>query len=178
MLKGEPTRLMKNSSREVATTHIVETGAESLMINNIGIQRGHPEDVNSVGICTSTSNSKPPATPTNEKLTDAPPVTSKLGSAASPILPSYPVGRGISLSFGQLLPKCYRCSCNALIAWSDSSNADHNGFMCLDHGLQANSATRDLVMKQNPPYQYGFISPEHEAAMRAFLNTIPGLKWL
>ena len=176
MLKGEPARLMKNSLREVATTHIVETGTESFMINNIGTQPGDPEeDDNGVGICTSTSNSKSLATSADEKLAGAPSVMSKPGSGASPVLPSYPVGRGISLSFGQLLPKCDFCSFSALIAWSGGFDPKQNGFMCLNHGLQENSATRDLVLKQNPPFRYCYISPAHEAAIQAFLNTIPGL---
>ena len=170
VLKGEPVRLVKNSRGEVAEAHIVKKGKEALMMDNIGKQRGDPEeDNNGVAIGTSTPNSKPPATPTNEKLAGVPPVTGGPGSAASLVLPFYPVGREISLPFGRLLPKCYRCSCNALIAWSHSSDSTRNGFMCLDHGLQGNSATRDLVLKQNPPYQYSFISPEHAAAIRAFL---------
>jgi hypothetical protein len=70
VLKGEPAQLTKNSlgSRgEEAATGIVETGKEALMINNVGVQRDDPEeDNNGVTICTSTSNSKPPAAPANE----------------------------------------------------------------------------------------------------------------
>ena len=173
MLKGEPVRLMKNRRGGVAATRIAKTGTgtEALRINNIGIQRGDPEEVDNdcVAIGTSTPNSKPPATLANEKLAGVPPVTSGPGSAASLVLPSYPVGRGISLPFGLLLPKCDWCSYNSLIAWSCRSNPSENGDMCLDHGLQDNSATRDLVMKNISIYQYSFISPEHEAAIRAFL---------
>jgi len=154
VLKGEPTRVMKNSRRAVATMRIVKKGKEVLRIKNIGTPRGDPEeDDNGVAI-------------------GVPPVTSRPRSPASPVLPSYPVGRGISLPFGQLLPKCEGpgCSCNALIAWSIRSNPKDNGVLCLDHGLERNSATRDLVLWRNPPYQYGFISPEHEAAIRAFLG--------
>ena len=171
VLKGGPAWLVKSSREEVAETCIVKTGKEPLMIDNIEKQRGDPEeDNNGVAIGTSTPNSRPPATPANEKLAGVPPVTGGPGSAASPVLPSYPVGRGVSLPFGRLLPGCYcRCSCKALIVWSHTSDPGQNGFMCLDHGLQGNSATRDLVLKKNPPYQYSFISPEHEAAIRAFL---------
>ena len=175
VLKGEPTRLMKNGRRKVAATRIIKTGAEALILNNVGIQQGDPkEDYNSVGICTTTPNSKPPATSANEKLAGVPPVTSSPGSVASPVLPSYPVGRGISLPFGQLLPKCNRsgCNCNALITWSHRSDTTRNGVLCLDHGLQEKSATRDLLVKNflaSGAYRCSFISPEHEAAIRAFL---------
>jgi len=122
------------------------------------------------GIRVSLPNSRPPATPANEKLARVPPVMSRPLSAASPVHPSYPVGRGISLPFGRLLSRCYRCSCNALTAWSLPFDPKECGVICLDHGLQGNSATRDLVMKNIPFYQCGFISPEHEAAIRAFLK--------
>ena len=173
VLKGEPARLVKNSRGEVAETRIVKTGKESLKFNNIGTQRGSPgEDNNGVAIGTSTPNSKPPITPANEKLAGVPPITSRPGSAGSPVLPSYPVGRGISLPFDQFLPKCDWCSCNALITWTPilRSCPKVSGALCLDHGLQSNSATRDLVMGNYHFYQYRFISPEHEAAIRAFLN--------
>lgn len=165
-------RLMKNSRGKVAATRIVETSTEALILNNIGIQQGPEEDNNSVSTCTTTPNSKPPAIPANEKLAGEPPVTSRLGSVASPVLPSYPVGRGISLPFGQLLPKCNRndCNCNALIAWSHHSDTTNNGFLCLDHGLQDAPVTRYLLLRWNLyGYQYSFISPEHEASIRAFL---------
>jgi len=163
---------MKNSQGAVAATRIAKTGtgteASRLRIDNTRIRRGDPEEVDydGVAIGTSTPNSKPPATLANEKLAGVPPVT---GPAASLVLPSYPVGRGISLPFGLLLPKCDWCSCNSLIAWSCRSDPSENGVMCLDHGLQDNSATRDLVMKNISFYQYSFISQEHEAAIRAFL---------
>ena len=162
---------MKNSQGEVAETRIVKTGKEASTTNNTGIQQGDPEeDNNSVAIGTFMPDSKPPATPANDKLAGVPPVTSGPGSAASLVLPSYPVGRGISLSFGQLLPKCHSCSCNGLIAWSHLSDPGINGVWCLDHGLQANSATRDLVIQDSDSnFRYGFISPEHEAAIRASL---------
>jgi len=170
-LKGEPARLMKNSRGEVAEALIVETSKEALMIDNTGIQQGDPEEDNiGVVIGTSTTNSQSPAPAANEKLAGVPPVASGPGSAALPVLPSYPVGRGISLPFGQLLPKCYGCSCNALIAWSHPSDPGANGVLCLDHGLQASSATRDLVILSDSWYRYGFISPEHEAAIRALLS--------
>ena len=121
------------------------------------------------GIRASMPNSRPPATPTNEKLAGVSPVRSRPLSAASPVLPSYHVGRGISLPFGRLLPECYRCSCNALIAWSLPFDPKECSGICLNHSLQDNSAIRDLV-KDVPFYRYSFISPEHEAAIRAFLN--------
>ena len=173
VLKGEPTRLMKNGWGKVAATRIVKTGTKASILNNIGIQRGNPEeDYNSVAICTTTPNSQPPATPANEKVADLPPVASSLGSVASPVLPSYTVGRGISLPFGQLLPKCNRndCNCNALIAWSHDSDTTSNGVLCLDHGLEEKSATRDLLVKNFlGGYRCSFITPEHEVAIRAFL---------
>ena len=167
---------MKDSQAEVSVTRITGTGEDALMVNNVEIQQGYPkEDDICVANCMSTPNSKSPANPPMRNLqvsTPDHPATSGPGSA---VLPSYPVGRGISLSFGQLLPKCDFCSFNALIAWSDGFDPKQNGFMCLNHGLQENSATRDLVLKQNPPFRYCYISPTHEAAMQAFLNTLPGL---
>ena len=169
-LQGEPARLVKNSRGEVAETRIVKTGKETLMFNNIGTQWGGlGEDNNGVAIGTSTPNSKPPIAPANSKPAGVLPVTSSPGSAGSPVLPSYPVGRGISLPFDQFLPKCDWCSCNALITWILRSDPKVSGALCFDHGLQSNSATRDLVMGNYPFYQYSFISPEHEAAIRAFL---------
>ena len=174
VLKGEPARLTKNgpgSQREVAARGIVETGKEVLMINNKGIQRSDPkEDDNSVAICTSTPSPQPPAAPANE-LAGVPPETSGPGSAASPVLPSYSVGKGVSLPFGQLLPQCSECSCNALIFWSDRSDPKENGFVCLSHGLDTSgwSDVRHLGLEWNVKRRYRFISPEHEAAIRAFL---------
>jgi len=167
VLKGKPARPMKKGRRVVAATCIVETGTEELMINNKGLQRGDPEEDDSG---TSTPNSKPPATPANERLAGAPPVTSgPAGSAASPVLPSYPVGRGISLPFGQLLPKCDACSCNALITWYRRGNSMASGVVCLDHGLDEHRPARDLVFLTYKN-RYSFISSEHEAAIRAYLG--------
>jgi len=151
-LKGEQAGLVENSRGEVTETRIVETGKEASMINDIGIQQGGPGKDNS-GVSIAVS-----------------PVTSGPGSAASPVLPSYPVGRGISLPFGQSLPKCGWCSCNGLIAWSRRSNPKENGALCLDHGLKPKSATRDLILYDKSTFRYSFISPEHEAAILAFLS--------
>ena len=173
-LKGEPARLIKNSRRAVAAARIVKTGKEALRINDIGIQRGDPdEDNNGVLTGTSTINSKPPATADNEKLARVSPGTSRPESPASPVLRSYPVGRGISLPFDRSLPKCSwsSCSCNALIVWRSHSDIKQNGVVCLDHGLQKNLndyPTRYLSLGYTS-FQYEFISPEHEAAIRAFL---------
>ena len=162
MLKGEPVQLTKNGSG------IVETGKEALMINNVGTQGGDPEqDGNGVGICTSASDSKPPAVPVNEELTGLPPVASGPGSAASVELPYYSVGWGISLPFGQLLPQCNECDCKALISWSNRSDPKENGVVCVAHGLQGD--IRDLKLRWTMKWRYRFISQEHEAALRAFL---------
>ena len=163
---------MKNSRGAVAATRIVKTGTEALRINNTGVQRGDPEeDDNGVSIGTYTINSKPPATTANDKLSGVPPVTSRPRSPASPVLHSYPVGRGVSLPFGRLLPKCdwSNCSCNALIIWRSVNDTKRNGVVCLDHGLQEDLPTQDLHMKRLSVFRYEFISPEHEAAIRAFL---------
>jgi hypothetical protein len=175
VLKGDPGQLTKNGSGscwgEVTATHIVETGKEALMINSMGKQPGDPEDDdNGVAICTSTSNSKPPAAPANEQLAGVPPEMSGPGSAASPVLPSYSVGKGVSLPFGQLLPQCSHCSCNAVIAWSNRSDPKENGVLCLDHGLKYGSDIRDLVLAWDVKWRRHFISPEHEASLRAFLD--------
>jgi len=173
--KGEPAWLIKNSRGAVAATRIVKTGTEALRIrvDNIGTQRGDPEeDDNGVVIGTSTANSGPPATPANEKLAGVPPVTSRPESPVSPVLRSYPVGRGVSLPFGQALPECdwLGCSCNALIAWSSRSDpSKENGVRCLDHGLDG-SGTRDLLLIWTVGYRFRFISPEHESAIRTFLD--------
>ena len=166
---------MKNSRGAVAATRVVKTGKKTLRINEIGTQRGDPEeDDNSVSIGTSTINSKPPATADNEKLADVPPGTSRPESPASPVLRSYPVGRGISLPFDRSLPKCSwsSCSCNALIVWRSHSDIRQNGVVCLDHGLLEESEdwpTRNLYLKSSS-FRYEFISPEHDAAIRAFLG--------
>ena len=101
------------------------------------------------------------------------------GPAASTVLPSYPVGRGIflpsdQLLSGQLLPPCEKCGCRALIARVSNSNSFKNGVLCLDHGLEEDSITRCLVVRavaqtKKKSVVYRFISPEHEAAIRAFL---------
>jgi len=66
MLKGEPAQLVKNSRGEAATTRAVETGAEMLMTDNMGIQQGDPKkDDIAVAIGTSTPNRKPRAAPAN-----------------------------------------------------------------------------------------------------------------
>ena len=173
MLKGKPaqrTKKRRGNRGEVAATGIVETGKEALMINNIGIQRGDSEeDDNGVANCMSTLRSQPPAAPANEELAGVPPVTSELGSAESPVLPYYFVGRGISLPFGQVLPQCSNCNSNALVAWNGRSNPTQNGVLCLDHGLVKGSDIRDLRLPWNIDYRYRFLSPEHEAALREFL---------
>jgi hypothetical protein len=64
VLKGEPARIMKNSQAEGSATRSTATGEEALMVNNVGIQQGDPnEDGNGVANCMSTPNSKPPADP-------------------------------------------------------------------------------------------------------------------
>jgi len=173
VLKGEPARLMKNSRGAVAATRIVKKGKEALGIKNIGTQHEPKEDDNDVAIGMSTPNSRPPATTANEKLAGVPLVTSKPGSSASLVLPSYPVGRGISLPFGRSLPECdwLGCSCNALIVWRSRSDTKQNGVVCLDHGLQEGSATRNLELNHSY-FQYEYISPEHQAAIRAFLPKV------
>jgi len=167
---------MRNNQREVAGTCTVETGANTWrMTNNIRIQRGDPEtpeteDDDGVAITTSTLNTKHPVAPANEELEVVPPVTVVSGPAASPALPSYPVGRGISLPFGQLLPRCAKCNCNALIAITSRSNPRKKCVLCLDHGLLGSSDTQALILSNAlSNYRYSFISPEHEVAIRAFL---------
>jgi hypothetical protein len=170
MLKGEPaqpTKKRRGNRGAVAATRMVKKGKEALMINNIGIQRDDPEeDDNGVAICTSTPNSKSPTAPANEELAGVPPVTSEPESAASPVLPCYNVGWGVTLPFGQLLPQCSECDFNALITWSNRSDPKQTGVVCLGHGL---SALRDPVLEWTVNRRYRFISPEHEAALRAFL---------
>jgi hypothetical protein len=178
MLKGEPaqrTKKRRGNRGAVAATRMVKKGKEALMINNIGIQRDDPEeDDNGVAIGTSTPNSKSPTAPANEELAGVPPVASdsEPESAASPVLPCYSVGWGVSLPFGQLLPQCSECNCNfnALIAWSGRSDPKESGLACLPHGLNYyHSDLRDLVLHWTAARRYRFISPEHEAALRAFL---------
>jgi hypothetical protein len=173
MLKGGPAQRAKKrrgNRGEVAATGIVETEKKALMINNIGIQRGDPEeDDDGVANCTSTLSSQPPAAPTNEELAGVPPVTSGLGSTASPVLHRYSVGKGIFLPFGQVLPQCPHCSCKAVIAWSNRSDPKENGVRCLDHGLVNGSDIRALMLPWDIVHRYRFISPEHEAALREYL---------
>ena len=172
MMKGKPAQRSKRRQGnwgEAAATGIVETaGKEPLMINNAGIQGDDPkEDGHGVAICTPASDSKPPAAPANDELTDVPPVASGPESAASPVLPYYSVGWGISLPFAQLLPQCSECSCSALIAWSNRSDPKENGVVCVAHGLDGD--IRDLELRWTMKWRYRFISQEHEAALRAFL---------
>ena len=174
VLKGEAAQLTKNGSGsrgEVAATCMVETGKQALMINNAEIQSDkREEDDNGVAICTSTPYSKPPAAPANEELTGVFPVTGGPGSAASPMLPCYSVGWDISLPFGHLLPQCChrKCSYNALIAWSSRSDPEETGVVCLEHGINRHQNIRDLELLWTTTRRYRFISPDHEAAIRAF----------
>ena len=172
MMKGEPTQRTKRRRGhrgDVAATSIVDTEKEASIINNICTQRGDYEEDDNRGVksCTSTLSSQPPTAPTNEELAGVTPVTSELGPAASPVLPCYSVGRGISLPFGQVLPKCSECSYKALIAWSSRSDPKETGVVCLSHGV---SNIRDLVLTWDVNRRYRFISREHEAALRAFLS--------
>ena len=153
---------MKDSQAEVSVTRITGTGEDALMVNNVEIQQGYPkEDDICVANCMSTPNSKSPANPPMRNLqvsTPDHPATSGPGSA---VLPSYPVGRGISLPFSQLLPKsdAGTCtSCNALIAWRRPDNPKKSGVICLDHGLKEGSTTQalNLLTYKN---RYSFISP-------------------
>ena len=172
MLKGKPAQRSKKRRgnwSEATATGIVETGKEALMINNVGMQGDDPkEDGHGVAICTSTSDPKTPPAPANDELTGVPPVASGPESAASPVLPYYSVGRGISLPFAQLLPQCSECSCSALIARSNRSDPKENGVVCVVHGLQ-DCDIRDLKLRWSMKWRYRFISQEHEAALRAFL---------
>jgi hypothetical protein len=151
---------------------MAETRAEKWRIaNNNGIQQGDSEKEDDDGVATMTStstlNAERPVTPASEKLEVVPPAVGS-GLAAFPALPCYPVGRGISLPFGQSLPRCAFCNCNALIAMRHRSEAER--VWCLEHGLLGKSDTRDLILL--PPWcdwRFSFISPEHEAAIRAFV---------
>jgi len=170
---GEPAQRMKNSQQEVAGTRTVETGSKTWqMANDTGIQQGDPEKADDDGVAitmpTSTPNAKHPVAPTDEKVEVFPPETVRPGPTVSPALPSYPVGRGISLPFGQVLPQCARCKCNALIAMTHRSDPKRNCVLCLDHGLFG-PVTRDLALFSGWCEYFSFISPEHEAAIRAFL---------
>ena len=139
-----------------------------LMSDKPGIKQGDPERADiGVAIGTSTPNRKPPAVPADEELAGVHPVSSVSGSTASVVLPSYPVGRKIALPFGQLLPLCEvsGCDCRAVIVKTRGSNFEYQCVVCLDHGLEEYSKTRDLVLRSG--LKYHFISPEHEAAIRA-----------
>ena len=163
MRQGGPIQQMKKRQRGVAGTSTVGAGAKTWqMANNTGIQQGHGDPEKAL---TCTLNAKHPVAPANEKVEVVPPETVGPEPAASPALPSYPVGRGISLQFGQLLPQCANCNCNALIAMTHFSSPEIS-VLCLDHGLIPNSVTRDL----NFWPRSRFISPEHEAAIRAVLT--------
>ena len=172
MRKGESAHQMKNSQKEVAGTRMAETRAERWPItNNKGIQQGDSEKEDDDGVATTTStptlNAERPVTPADEKLEVVPPAIGS-GLAAFPALVCYPVGRGISLPFGRSLPRCAFCNCNALIALRHRSKPE--SVLCLEHGLLGKSDTRDLFLL--PPlcdWRYSFISPEHEAAIRAFV---------
>ena len=172
--EGEPVQKMKSSQQEVAGTRTFETGAKTWrMANNIRMQRGDPEKEDDDGVAittfTSTLNDKHLVAPTNDEV--VPRLAVGSGPPASPALPSYPVGRGISLPFGQLLPRCAMCNCGALISMTHRSNPEIKCVLCLDHGLLGSSVTRDLILLNVTwnRYRYSFISPEHEAAIRAFL---------
>ena len=171
MLKREPTQRTKKRRGhrgEVAATGIVDADKEASIINSIGTQRGgyKKDDNHGVESCTSTLRSQPPTTPTNEELAGVTPVMSELGPATSPVLSCYPVGQGISLPFGQVLPQCSECTRKALIAWSSRFDPNETGVVCLNHGLLD---IRGVVLAWDVNRRYRFISQEHEAALRAFL---------
>ena len=168
--KGELAQLIANSLREVAATLTVETGATTWpMADDTGMQQGDlEEDDNGVAITTPAPKPKPPVAPVNEKIEGAAPVTVESRPAAPLVLPSYPVGRGVSLPFGQSLPRCARCNCSALIAMTHRYDPGKNRVLCLDHGLLWTSDTKDLVLLK-AWNRYSFISPEHGAAIRAFV---------
>ena len=174
--KREPAQQLNNNQREVAETRTVKTRAKKpRTAKNKAIQQGDPEMEDGDGAATTPAlNGKPPVIPANERLEAVSPDIVGSESAASSAIPSYPVGRGISLPFGQSLPRCERCSCCALIATKHRYTPEANHVLCLDHGLLRNSATRDLILLTVPQWSmnlqsYNFISPEHEAAIRGFL---------
>jgi hypothetical protein len=146
--KGELAQLIANSLREVAAMLTVETGAATwFMADNTGIQQGDLEDNdNGVAIIAPAPKPKPPVTPVNEEIEVVAPVTVRSRPAASLALPSYSVGRGVSLPFGQSLPQCARCNCSALITMTHRSDPGKNRVLCLDHGLLWTSDTKDLVL--------------------------------
>jgi len=160
-LKGEPAQFMENSQGEVAATNG--------MADHMGSQQGDVEkDDNGVEITASAPKPNPPVSLVNEKIEGAPSASVGSRPAASLVVPSYPVGRGVSLPFAQLLPRCARCNCHALIAMTHHSDPGKDRVLCLDHGLLWTSDTEDLVLLK-AWNRYSFISPGHETAIRAFL---------
>jgi len=158
VLKGK-TAFMENKQGIVAT-RTVGKEAEAWMADSM--------DGNDIAVTGSTPNPKPPAASTNEKLTGIR-VVNRSSSNASSKLPSHPVGRGVLLPFNQTLPRCRSCQSSALITRTRRSDPTNTGFVCLDHGLKGTSVTRDLVLLQAKRSLFTFISPQHEAAIRAFL---------
>ena len=61
MFEGESAQPMKNNEGELIATRTVETGPETLMTNNIGIQQEDPvkEEDEGIAIGMSTPNPKP-----------------------------------------------------------------------------------------------------------------------
>jgi len=146
----------------VVATRTVGKEAEAWMADSV--------EGNDITVTESTPNPKPPAASTNEKLTLADiRVVNRSSPNASSKRPSHPVGRGILLPFNQTLPRCRSCQSSALIIRTRRSDPTNTGFVCLDHGLKGTSATRDLVLLQAKRSVFTFISPQHEAAIRAFL---------
>jgi len=169
-LKEEPAQFMENSQGEVAATNRIETReATWLMSDHMGSQQGDVEkDDNGVEITASAPKPNPPVSLVNEKIEGAPSATVGSRPAESLVVPSYPVGRGVSLPFAQLLPRCARCNYHALIAMAHHSDPGKDRVLCLDHGLLWTSDTEDLVLLK-AWNRYSFISPGHETAIRAFL---------
>jgi len=164
---GEPALEMRNSRQEAAGTRTVETGSRTWQIaNSMGIQ---PEQANDGGVAITTPtpalNAEHPVAPANENVEVIPPETVGPGPATSPELRSYSVGGGISLPFGKVLPRCANCNFRALVAITHHSMPESDCVLCLNHGLRSGSVTRDLMLWP----RCRFISPEHEAAIRAFL---------
>ena len=158
------------TNQGVVAARTVGKGAEAWMADSIGIQRGDPEEGdNDIAVTESAPNPKPPAASTNEKPTGIR-VINRSSSNASSKLPSHPVGRGVLLPFNQTLPRCRSCCSSALITRTRRSDPTNTGFVCLDHGLKGTSVTRDLVLLQAKRNLFTFISPQHEAAIRAFLG--------
>ena len=140
------------------------------MADSIGIKPDDPkEDDNDIAVTESTPNPETPSACASEKPASVTPVTRMSGSDASSMLPSYPVGRGIIFPFSQELPKCGMCRCSALITKTRRPDPSKTVFLCLGHGLDVTLAARDLVLLQAKKSLYTFISPQHEAAIRAFL---------